>query len=221
MDLIHTEFLNYYKRYCSKAEYFTQSLLVLDYYTRNPRVVPMSYHISDWILFGLTKDINKFYSNVSLQSEKDGLYYLKQHNHSPIFKHVLARLAPEQHIICSFLKQYKDIQITEYFDSSSESIFETENLLVDNFIIMNLKNSGIRFLKYSPNQFFEYSTLINQADWQCLCLIKKNNVWAKILYYIRCKIRKFNFFYLRASIVKLIRILHLKNSVKKLIRRMK
>lgn len=214
MDLVHSYFLEHYIRYGFNAEHFEQALLILDYYTRNPRVVPLPYHISDWILFGLTRDIKRFYSSVSLQSEDEGLYYLNRNNQSPIFKYVLARYTPEQHILYSFLKKKENISFFEYFDNSSENIFKTEKFIIRNLIILNLKNSGMRFLKYSPNRFFEYSTLISETDWKYLRLINENNIWVKVLYFAICCIRKFIFFYLRGSIVKIIRRLRMADIIK-------
>lgn len=62
MLLESSTFLRYYGRYedgiycCQKHR-----MLITSYYTRNPRIFPLVYHPSDWLLFGTSEDVRNYY----------------------------------------------------------------------------------------------------------------------------------------------------------------
>lgn len=213
--------LRFYQRHCSKADHFKQRMLALNYYTRNPRVVPMPYHLSDWVLFGLAEDVCNYYGNVTLQSIEDGLWYKKHENHAPLFLYVYARFAPEQHIFMSWLKTIKDININEYFDTNDDNIILTEELLSKDFIIMNLSDSGMDFLKYPPNRYYEETTLLSMEDWLVLkdyyTSDREDSAYSWFVYCLKCRMRHFIYFYLRGGIRWMVRSLRLRQVVKAII----
>ena len=51
--------LNYFALYDEgyNSKHFHNRVLICNYYTRNPSVLPLPFHISDWIAFGLNEDI--------------------------------------------------------------------------------------------------------------------------------------------------------------------
>lgn len=220
MSLNDDSILQFYQQHMSKADHFRQKLLALDYYTRNPRVVHLPFYLSDWILFGLSEDVRSYYNSISLQSREDGMWYEEHENLSPLFPHVFARFAPEQHIFLSWAKRIKNVDINEYFDNSKEHILLTEELLSRDFIIMNLVDSGMKFLKYSPNRYHEELTLLSTEDWQVL----QNRYNKEIIdsyqwkfYCVKCYIRSFVYIFLRGGARWLVGKLGLRQVIKKII----
>lgn len=215
MFIINNNFINIYEQYCDSAELLINKLLIVDYYTRNPRVVPMPYHPSDWMLFGLSCDVRCYY-DIPLQEEKIAMWYKNKRNISPLFRNVYALFSAEQHICINFLKKYIYFQCNSYYDCSEENKINTEKFLGLNMVVVNYRETGIVFPKYNPNRFFEDLTILNSSDWKYLYnhYNKYDNRYEWFWYRFKCKIRKIIFFYIRSSIVKFVNILNLRKIVK-------
>lgn len=222
MSLLSNNFLYFYEKHSENADFFKQKLLVVDYYTRNPRIINMPFHPSDWIIFGLSEDVKKYY-NISLQSKDEVLWFKNHKNTSNLFKSVYALYSPEQYICISFLKKYIRIKCKSYYDASEKNIEITEMFLAKNMIVIDSKKNGIIFLKYSPNRYFEKSTLLTYNDWYFLN--KKYN--ERLVFidriinevrYLKCKIF---YKFIRKYIVLLINKFGLKRHVKFLLNRVK
>lgn len=215
MSLLSNNFLYFYEKHSKNADFFKQKLLIVDYYTRNPRIINMPFNPSDWIIFGLSEDVRKYY-NISLQSKDEVLWFKNHKNTSNLFKSVYALYSPEQYICISFLKKYIRIKCKSYYDASEKNIETTEMFLAKNMIVIDSKKNGIIFLKYSPNRYFEKSTLLTYNDW---CFLNKKytyklNVIDRIinkLNYFKCKIF---YKYIREFSLLLINTLKIKKYVK-------
>lgn len=195
--LLNTDrFLNIYEKYSNDAGIFNKRILICDYYTRNPRVIPMPYHLSDWIAFGLADDIKKYYLNIDFQSIEEDEWFKYRQNKNSFFKAILTRYAPEQYFCIKFFKQYFPIACKDYADNNKKNIFLTEKILAENFIVIDSKKNGMIFQKYSPNRYKERLSIINFSDWKRI-YYKNINKHDFIYYIIKCNVKKIIYFYIR------------------------
>ncbi|MDF2871451.1 MAG: hypothetical protein K0R05_3026 [Anaerocolumna sp.] len=164
-----TNFLNYFNVYdIKKNEYtiFKNKILICNYYTRNPRVVPLPFHPSDWIMFGNKEDIIKYYCDIELQTKEDANWFMKNVKNSKLYFNSLCRFFPEQHICLEFLRKHYPVNCNNYYDNSIDNIILTEKFLANNTVIIDYDNiSGIIFPKYNPNRYKDKMTLIKHSDW--------------------------------------------------------
>ena len=221
MCLTGNTFLRLYENLVDNAVYFNYKILALDYYTRNPRVVPLPFYLSDWILFGRAEDVKKYYNSVDFQDLIECLWYENHENLSPIFPQVLARYTPEQHIFLSWLAKEEQVKISEYYDNNKENIDMTERIIGQNFIILDLLSSDMQFLKYNPNRYYESITLLTFKDWKIIN--KKYAGLSEIssiewnFYRLKCYFRYLIFFYIRGSMCWLVNRLGFRTWIKRFI----
>lgn len=214
MYFASSEFLKYYEMYSENAFFFKRRILVSDFFTRNPRVIPMPFHISDWFAFGLTEDIISFYKNIPLQDEEENTWFKDYINYNSFFKAMLTRYAPEQYIILSFFKDKYKIKCNDYGDNNLNNIILTERILAENFIVIDSQKCGIIFSKYNPNRFKEYMSLISYRDWKDLyyCYIYQKNL---SVYIFKSYVRRIYYFYIRRYVSRLLDYLQIKQMVRK------
>lgn len=164
------KFLSYFGLFDTEPPlYFKNRLLICNYYTRNPRVWPVCFHPSDWLLFGLAEDMRKYYENIPLMAREEGEWFLTHRKTSSLFKNVLFRFAPEQHIFLNFLRQYENVSCNQYYDASPASIEQTERVFARCFVVLDYqKQLNIEFTKYAPNRYWEGFTLISHRRWKAL-----------------------------------------------------
>lgn len=196
-------------------------ILILNYYSRNPRILPMPLCPSDWIAFGLADDLRLYY-DIPLQKKEELLWYKNHRNKSIFFRDVYSLFAPEQHIFINFLKKNNiKIDCKNYYDINRDNLFLYEMLIAMIFVIVDFDLGSFSFLKYNPNRYFEKASLISYKDW---CIL--NNHYEKqrtnIRWYIYC-INKWivhiYYLYMRRGLVKAIKTFKLDMVVKSLLNR--
>lgn len=193
--LLGTEFLQEYDGYPKRTDemrYFNNRLMICSYYSRNPRIIDVPYHYSDWICFGLKEDVKKFY-NVPLQDKQEAQWFLEHEKRTKLYKNYLCRYGAEQHLSLYGVKRVRDIQCDNYYDNSKPNIIGTEEYLVNNFIIFDYKDTTIRFLKYNPNRYGDSLTLYDSSDWKLLYkkyITKDAEQRAWFCYLIKCRIKR-------------------------------
>lgn len=217
------EWLKYFKKYdeMSPPTHFKNRVLICDYYTRNPRVIAAPFHPSDWIMFGRTEDLKNYYA-IELQSKKEILWFDYFPKKSPVFAHMLSRYAPEQYLCIQYLKRFQNVSFKAYYDTSKNNIRETERFFAENMVILDYKNQlGITFEKYNPNRYKESCSLIHHKDWLRLFehYCQKKNILSWIYYCCKCNILRFNFMGIRKYVIKFLDMCHLKEPVKRLLRK--
>ena len=216
MYLINNKFLFNYSQYALGATIFKQRILVCDYYTRNPRVIPMPFCISDWIFFGLKEDVQDVFIKIPLQSVQEDMWFLTHKNNNRFFKSILTRYAQEQHITINYFKKYINIKCADYGNNSKKNILLTEQILAKNYIVIDSLKNGFFFPKYSPDRFKEKMSIITFSDWLELnahyCKNKKLTI-----YKAKCCLRKIIYFYIRRSINNMLEKTRLKNEIRKYI----
>ena len=216
------EWLNYFGKYdkISPSTYFKSRVLICDYYTRNPRVIAAPFHPSDWIMFGRTEDLKRYY-DIELQSKKEILWFDYFSKKSSVFAHMLSRYTPEQYLCIQYLRHYQNLSVQAYYDASKDNIQKTESFFAENMVILDYKTQlEITFEKYNPNRYKEAYSLIHHKDWIVLfrhyCQKKGGFFW--ICYCFKCKIMYFSFMGMRKYMVKFLDMCHLKEYAKKILR---
>lgn len=145
----NANFLNVYQKYMESGVIWQKGRIAINnFYTRNPRMFPLSYHPSDWITFGYAEDIKNYY-NIPLLD----------HNFVP---KVAYTLCPEAYIFTEYLAK-RGLDLAKY-----NSIIKTEELLAKCFVVIDIDKFEIVFTKYDPNRFHDRFSLISYKKWKIL-----------------------------------------------------
>lgn len=194
MVLKGTGFLKLFYQFPVRQErgrYFNKRILICNYYTRNPRVLPMPYHFSDWTAFGEKDDIRRYYE-AELQSESEAYWFYGRNKDTALYKNFLGRYSAEQHITLYGASQALGISCENYYDNTEQNKIATEYYLANNFIVFDYGENTIRFLKYNPNRYGDRITLYSHRQWELLYqkYILKRRVtylWKEYLLWCGCK----------------------------------
>lgn len=110
------------------------------------------FHISDWYFFGLTQDIRTYLVDTPLAKEpKFSNYFSMQQNarKSSPYGEIEFKFAPEQYFAYEcFARNFDNIRMEDAADVSNELMDVFEEFLVNNFIVLEFKQSGIYLNKY-------------------------------------------------------------------------
>ena len=203
-----------------KSLHFKNRLLVCNYYTRNPRVLPIPFHISDWIVFGTSQDVILFYENVECQKIEE-MRWFETHPRANrrFYTNLLVRFVPEQHIFMSFLRKYYTLNCNCFYDANEKNIQLTEEVIAKDFVVLDYKKQiEVTFLKYNPNKYLEKFTLISHRYWRKLyreycgdmpVINKKIRIFANRLLYL--------VFVIRSKIIGILHQLHIKDKIKRVL----
>ena len=126
-------------------------------------VHPTPYHISDWMAFGLTKDLIKLF-DVPLTKEPEYTNFLINNKKSDIKLNMFGashQYAPEQYIFYNCVKKYSKFDGVAKFESiidySDESIKDSENFVVNNCIILDPSQISCYCAKNGIDPYREWS----------------------------------------------------------------
>lgn len=162
--------LQYFGKYDRvPSPYFYNRLLICNYYTRNPGVFGTCFHPSDWILFGRTEDVRRYYANLPVMTQEELEWFRNHHKDSVMFTNYICRFTPEQHIFSHVLPKDQTIDFTCYYSYSDSLKQRTEQAFADCFVVLDYqKQLNITFPKYNPNRYLEKHTLISHWKWRAL-----------------------------------------------------
>lgn len=164
-DLILTsnKFLEYFDKFQKRgASYnlFERKLLAsavftrysIEYIKENRRdLIP--FHISDWWFFGLKSDLDKYFMDTPLVEEPNFTnYFALEENKNKYTPYYFARFkfAPEQYFGYEcFSRNFADIHMEDASSVNDEIMNKYRQCLVNNFIILEYKQSGIYLNKYT------------------------------------------------------------------------
>lgn len=177
MILTSDKFLEYFDKFQKRsANYnlFKRKVLIPAIFTRfnvyKPDDPKSIFHISDLWLFGLKEDLDTYFLDTKLVEE---LYFAKyfereeNKNKSTRYGKNPAKFPAECYFGYScFHRNFKDIYMDDASDYSDELMEKFRECLVNNFIVLEFKHSGIRLNKYlfCQNEKFlaeEYLALYN------------------------------------------------------------
>ena len=215
-------FLNYFGKYDTISEplHVKNRILICNYHTCNPRVQPLPFHPSDWVFFGRTEDIKKYFA-LELQTKADFTWFdTRKKNNRLIFPEYNAKYVPEQYLYIKFLENFEKLDVKAYYDASNKNIQLTEEYFAKDFVILDYgKEFNIEFKKYNPKGDLLFIRLMSYEAWQILfkryCLNQKNINWIKFIVF--SNIKKW-LYYLRLALVKILAVLGIKDFIKDFIR---
>ncbi len=143
------DFLNIYNKSLQRREdcrLFSNRVVCSSYFFKkyvqssDGRIMPVPFHIGDWAQFGLAEDIRLLYE-IPLVKESDfSRYFLncKKNTLKTNIYEPLHRLTPEQYLLSSCVsKIYPDFKLKDLLDYSSRNIAFYEDIVVNNFIILD------------------------------------------------------------------------------------
>lgn len=193
-DLILTSdnFLKYFDEFKYRTDnykLFERKIIVPVLFTRfNKKCnklherIKIPFHISDWWLFGLREDLNKYFSDTELVEEPYFTRYFNyEENKNKLTPYDKAKFkfAPEQYFGYScFSRNFNDIYMEDAADYTDELMEKFRKCLINNFIVLEFAQSGIYLNKYpySKNEKFsgeQYIGLYNfyryEVEYKKIC----------------------------------------------------
>lgn len=172
IKLTSNSFLEYFGKFPQRSEklkLLKERVLVCQYYCRKAEVFP--YHLSDWVFFGLTEDVQNIW-DIPLAKEPEMTKWFYKHNLLPKhlnpnnpFNYFRHRYCAEQYILSTFIKKYENINFEHMWDISFENTDKTKLCFANNFVILSDTQYGIEFLKGQPPKD---ENLYTYNDWQTL-----------------------------------------------------
>lgn len=118
----------------------------------------MPFQISDWFFLGLKEDIKKLF-DIPIAKEPDNTYYFKKHTYDKNkychFKNLTWRYTAEQYIQYMCVSKYFSISFKHMMDYNKKNIEFSEKYVVNNFLILDKKKTGIEILK-EPYKSYNY-----------------------------------------------------------------
>jgi hypothetical protein len=182
--LIHNGFLNYLCKYNAHNRYqvFEQRILTSVAFTKDPRRIPILYHVSDIFQVGLTRDM-KLLWDIPLQPEPETTRFFPEthiiYNEPYVYDAYKMRYACEQYIWyrCA-AKKGINLQLNYYCEVPFSKIALSEKTLIDNFVFLELDQLGLR-LPEKMDIELDNPTLYRFEQWEALyeayCVQKKSN----------------------------------------------
>ena len=197
--LANTNFLKYFNKFLARTDdykLFERKILTCTLLTRHKikhekGFIDIPFHVSDWWFFGLRTDINTLFKDTPLVEEPYFTKYFEQDEHKNKFNPFLGarfQFAPEQYFVYKcFERNFKDIHMEDAADWNENTIEQSKKVIINNFIVLEHKQSGIFLNKYaySKNELFSgeqylglYGFDFYQKEYQKYCdsnyVIKKN-----------------------------------------------
>lgn len=169
----------------TKQKIIVGSLFTLKYETYNRRKQRRPLHVSDFFCFGLKEDVRLFYDVPLVELEVFSRYF--ENNPTEIqdeivtYRDRLWRFPPEQYLTLHFAeRKFKDIKFEDCLHCNEVSDEFSEQVIVNNFIILDPRQSGLFSGKFPYNI---YSRL-------CLC---SETIWSGMYrnYVYQCDYKKY------------------------------
>lgn len=135
-------FLNFFDQFDSyneKYKIFKHKVIACNIYTCNPQKnidTAYVFHVSDFAFFGLTEDLIDLY-DIKLVKKNENL-----------LSDNLSNFFPEQIITISWLQKHNiNFELKHFYDKSKENIALTEQIIANNFILLDFNRFNILPLK--------------------------------------------------------------------------
>jgi len=162
MILTGNGFLNEYHKYpLYNNEYriFMEKVIISDIYTRRTftyytkkgaHTIPHLFHVSDWFFFGLTQDLNTYFTETPLMCEDEATKYVVKHIERRKIDYIWNwRYTPEQYYaIMALRRKYPWVLFDDWADWNSININQADQFIANNFIVLDFTHHGITIPKY-------------------------------------------------------------------------
>lgn len=175
--LTGNSFLDYFQKYQhfnEQEKYFEQRILACTIFSKLPKkskFIEMSgsgypYHLSDFVQFGLTKDLLKLW-NVDLVSDEDLNWFDK-----PTEEYVRHRYNAEQQIFVQFMKKNNIAYFADHFhDRNEKNSKHTDLIMANNFVLLPFEKFCLQptkdLFKLGFNHYYTASYMLcyTHRDW--------------------------------------------------------
>lgn len=151
------------------------------------------YHFSDWFNFGLTKDLNKLWSNIIIEDDDINFFTKYCDKKKNIYgKDWDLKYTAEQFIYYKSLSNKFSKKLNHAHDFSKTKLEEAENYLINNFYLVDPDDVNFVFPKYDKkiNKNLKINST-NIRSKELIFLSYSNNEWFK-LYNKKNKIKHFS-----------------------------
>ena len=149
----------------SEFHFFKERVMVLSPYSREVSCengLPTPFHPSDFIFFGLREDLEAYFLETPLMSEKDMASCVYKNYKNAPYESCTWKMSPEQYFCCNFFKKYVHFEFEDCTCWNKDNIFLSKNLLMNNFMFIDPDIGGFGSEKHSciMNNFMKLSGLI-------------------------------------------------------------
>ena len=154
--LLNNNFLKYFDKFPNRNKKyigFNNRVIVPSVYSReysDDIKLYLPFHPSDFYFFGLSNDIKDYILNIELLKDNElAGFYLKYNNLIPS-KNFIWKYPTEQHICSRWAqKKFNNIYFDDWSDINYKNYKDSLNILYNNFIFLDLEQSGITNPKHS------------------------------------------------------------------------
>lgn len=171
MMLTGTGFLDYFGRYPARnAEWriLRERVVAPNWFSRDPRGAShLAFHPSDWFHFGRTEDLMDLWDSPLTDAEMP--LWFKSRPMPPEYgeTHLYYRYTVEQYTWLAFLRKHGEVPFEHKLDANPRAVALSELALVNNLVIADIGDLGLRFLKYKSS-LVSWGTLYTHGEWQRL-----------------------------------------------------
>lgn len=169
MLLINSNFLSFFERKYSKSkqyQIFVKRIVTVRLFTRHfigrgNKHYRTPFHVSDWCNFGLTDDIKTFWT-VPLVKEPNFSRHFENSEERLKYEYSTRtwKFPPEQYIFYTVVnKFFPNIVMKDLLDYDDQIIEFSENIISNNFIILNPANFGVDLKKYDCHREVTYEPI--------------------------------------------------------------
>ena len=159
---------------------FSERILILDKYTRDPSLFPFLHHPSDIFQFGLTKDLIQLWS--PLLTNPDIIQPWSENNPKPFLTPMDDNIFCNKYIDEQYIwlqccrRQHPEADLGYAWQMRLKQILISESLLTANFKIASSEEIGLqlrdRFLK---NDSLLFTSYYKSSDWDRLTALYQSN----------------------------------------------
>lgn len=155
--LVSKSFLNYFYQFPlfnESSRFVKNRILAFSIYTTRGHknslfTMQRPFHISDWAYFGYKEDLLDLYDIPLTEEPEFSQWFLTRCK--PFFDiepHRLWKMPPEQYVTSSFLKKHIPLSLEHTADTSNDNMAWSEQLLVNNFLVLDQTQFSLISLKY-------------------------------------------------------------------------
>lgn len=166
---------NEYPKRTSEYKWFSHKIILPTLYCKRYldqySLIPTPFHYSDWLQFGLTKDVSKIW-DIELISDKMYLQYFSQKNYRGVKmqrRWFDSRFTAENYIFSSAIKrEFPKIEYNSLEEYSSYTMKISEQVLINNFILKEPKSLDINICKVPYTEQIENIDKFRRSQPDCL-----------------------------------------------------
>jgi len=180
IKFINNCFIEIYNSYFNIQEnngrkFFEKRVLVSNQTTLDPSVVPILYHVCDWLALSKKTDLIKMF-DIDLMPDEDFDWFLKNRNPEDLIDPGrVSRYCSEDYLGYKLCAKYiSAVDHKDYYHSNDEQLKLWQDIIGDNFIIASNRQIGVAALKYKNiKSFFLYKSY-SYVDWKILSGVNVN-----------------------------------------------